>query len=153
MLEQLAKHSRIDLEIAVAGDVHIDEHHTVEDTAIGLGQALRGALGDKLDLERYGFLLPMDEAESQVSIDLGGRAYFVLDGQFPRDQVGGLHTEMVSHFYRSLADALGCTLHLKVRGENTHHMVESTFKAVGHALKQAVRRTPGSGRPSTKGVL
>jgi imidazoleglycerol-phosphate dehydratase/histidinol-phosphatase len=152
MLEQVARHGGFALELDCRGDLEVDEHHTVEDTALALGQALRAALGDKRGIGRYGFLLAMDEAEAQVAIDLSGRAYFVFEGRFARDAVGGLPTELVPHFFRSLADALGCALHLTVRGENTHHMVESCFKGVGRALRQALR-VEGTALPSSKGVL
>ena len=152
MLEQLAKHGGFGLRLTCLGDLQIDEHHTVEDCALALGEALRRALGDKTGIGRYGFLLAMDEAEAQVAIDLSGRAYFVFEGQFGRNKVGALPTELVPHFFRSLSDALGCALHLSVRGENTHHMIESCFKGVGRALRPALRRE-GSELPSTKGVL
>jgi imidazoleglycerol-phosphate dehydratase / histidinol-phosphatase len=152
MLEQLGKHGGFCLSVRCAGDLDVDEHHTVEDVALALGAALREALGDKRGIQRYGFLLPMDESEAQVSIDLGGRPYLVFDGEFPREQVGGLPTELVPHFFRSLADALGCALHIRVRGENAHHMVEASFKAVARALRQALTRE-GSELPTTKGRL
>ena len=152
MLEQLATHAGFALELDAAGDLAVDEHHTVEDSALALGAALKAALGDKRGLGRYGFLLPMDEAEAQVALDLSGRAFFVFEGRFARETVGGLPTELVPHFFRSLADALGCALHLAVRGENTHHMVESCFKGVGRALRQALK-VEGTALPSTKGVL
>jgi imidazoleglycerol-phosphate dehydratase/histidinol-phosphatase len=153
MLEQLAKHSGFDVELRVEGDLHVDEHHTVEDSALALGSALRRALGDKAGTGRYGFFLPMDEASAKVALDLSGRAFFKFDGRFDREAVGGLSTEMVPHFFRSLADALAATLHLEVRGKNAHHMVESCFKAVGRALRMAAARTGSSGIPSTKGIL
>jgi imidazoleglycerol-phosphate dehydratase/histidinol-phosphatase len=152
MLEQVARHGGFALELECRGDLHIDEHHTVEDSALALGQALRQALGDKQGIARYGFLLAMDEAEAQVALDLAGRAYFLFEGAFHRDAIGGLPTELVPHFFRSLADALGAALHLTVRGENTHHMVESCFKGVGRTLRQAFR-LEGSELPSSKGVL
>jgi imidazoleglycerol-phosphate dehydratase/histidinol-phosphatase len=152
MLEQVSKHGGFGLELECNGDLTVDEHHTVEDCALALGQALRQALGDKLGIARYGFLLAMDEAEAQVAIDLSGRAYFVFEGTFGRDSVGGLPTELVPHFFRSLSDSLGCALHLSVRGENTHHMVESCFKGVGRTLRQAFR-VEGATLPSSKGVL
>jgi imidazoleglycerol-phosphate dehydratase/histidinol-phosphatase len=152
MLEQLAKHSGLHLTLRCQGDLHIDEHHTVEDCALALGEALRHALGDKAGLGRYGFLLPMDESEAQVTIDLAGRPYFAFEGRFMREQVGGLPTELVPHFFRSLADSLGAAIHLSVRGENTHHMVEACFKGVGRALRPALRRE-GTELPSTKGTL
>jgi imidazoleglycerol-phosphate dehydratase/histidinol-phosphatase len=152
MLEQLAKHGGFALRLQCAGDLHIDEHHTVEDCAIALGQALRQALGDKAGLARYGFLLAMDESEAQVAIDLSGRPWFVFEGRFGRESIGGLPTELVPHFFRSLADSLGCALHLAVRGDNAHHMVEACFKGVGRALRPALRRE-GDALPSTKGIL
>jgi imidazoleglycerol-phosphate dehydratase/histidinol-phosphatase len=152
MLEQLAKHGGFSLQLTCKGDLDVDEHHTVEDTALALGAALRQALGDKRGIGRYGFLLAMDEAEAQVAIDLSGRAYAVWEGKFGRAEVGGLPTEMVPHFFRSLAETLGAAVHVKVSGENTHHMVESCFKGVGRALRQAIRRE-GNELPSTKGVL
>ncbi len=152
MLEQIARHGGFSLELDCRGDLHIDEHHTVEDIALALGGALRQALGDKRGIARFGFLLPMDETEAQVSLDLSGRPYFVFEGEFPRPAVGELATELVPHFFRSLADALGAALHVRVRGENAHHMVEACFKATGRALRQAVR-IESETLPSTKGVL
>ena len=152
MLEQVAKHGGFYLKLEVRGDLHVDEHHTVEDTAISLGQALKEALGNKRGIGRYGFVLPMDESEARVSLDLSGRGVFVFDGRFPRDQVGGLSTEMVEHFFRSLAESLGAALHLQVTGENAHHMVEGCFKGVGRALRQAIR-AEGTELPTTKGLL
>jgi imidazoleglycerol phosphate dehydratase HisB len=152
MLEQLAKHGGFGLQLNCQGDLQIDEHHTVEDCALALGGALRQALGDKSGIGRYGFVLAMDEAEAQVAIDLSGRAYFVFEGQFGREQVGALPTELVPHFFRSLSDSLGCALHLAVRGENTHHMIEACFKGVGRALRPALHRE-GQDLPSTKGIL
>lgn len=152
MLEQIAKHGGFRLELECAGDLHIDEHHTVEDTSICLGQAIRSALGDKRGIGRYGFMLPMDETEAKVSMDLSGRPFFVFDGSFPADRVGGMPTELVAHFFHSLADSLGAALHIEVRGDNTHHMVEGCFKAVGRTLRQAIR-LEGQDLPSTKGML
>ena len=152
MLEQIAKHGGFALDLRCEGDLQVDEHHTVEDCALALGEALRRALGDKRGIQRYGFLLPMDEASAQVGIDLSGRAYAVFDGQFGRDQVGGLPSELVPHFFRSLADSLGAAIHVQVRGDNTHHMIEACFKGVGRALRQALRRE-NDDLPSTKGVL
>lgn len=152
MLEQLAKHGGFALDLACDGDLHVDEHHTIEDCALALGEALRRALGDKRGIGRYGFLLPMDEARAQVALDLSGRAYAMFDGHFGREQVGGLPSELVPHFFRSLAEALGAAIHLTVTGENTHHMIEACFKSVGRALRQAIRRE-GSDLPSTKGML
>jgi imidazoleglycerol-phosphate dehydratase/histidinol-phosphatase len=152
MLEQVARHGGFALELTCKGDLAIDEHHTVEDCALALGQALREALGDKRGIARFGFVLPMDEAQAQVAIDLSGRAYSVFEGRFGRESVGGLPTELVPHFFRSLADSLGAALHVQVRGENTHHMVEACFKGTGRALRQAVR-IEGTELPSSKGVL
>jgi imidazoleglycerol-phosphate dehydratase / histidinol-phosphatase len=152
MLEQIAKHGGFALDLGCRGDLHIDEHHTIEDCALALGTALRQALGDKQGIARYGFLLAMDEAEAQVALDLSGRPYFVWEGRFNRERVGEMPTELVPHFFRSLAETLGAALHIKVSGENSHHMVESCFKGVGRALRQAIRREGGE-LPSTKGVL
>lgn len=152
MLEQLAKHGGFALELTCKGDLQIDEHHTVEDCALGLGEALRRALGNKVGIARYGFLLPMDEAEAKVAIDLSGRAYAVFEGRFGREQVGGLPTELVPHFFHSLAETLGAAVHVGVTGENTHHMIEASFKGVGRALRQAFKRESNE-LPTTKGVL
>ncbi len=152
MLEQLGKHGGFALEVNCAGDLHIDEHHTVEDTALALGAALKQALGDKRGIGRYGFTLPMDETQASAALDFSGRPYFVFNGTFPRDHVGGLPTELVPHFFRSLCETSGLNLHLSVQGENTHHMVESCFKATARALRQAIRRE-GVELPSTKGAL
>lgn len=152
MLEQIAKHGGFGLTLQCDGDLEIDEHHTVEDTAICLGNALRQAMGNKFGIGRYGFLLPMDESEAKVALDLSGRAAFQFYGEFPRDNVGELSTEMVEHFFRSLAESLGAALHIEVSGENTHHMIEACFKSVGRALRQAIRRD-GTELPSTKGIL
>jgi imidazoleglycerol-phosphate dehydratase/histidinol-phosphatase len=152
MLEQVAKHGGFALDLQCTGDLHIDEHHTIEDCALGLGAALREALGDKRGIARYGFLLAMDEAEAQVALDLSGRPFFVWEGRFNRERVGELPTELVPHFFRSLAETLGAALHISVRGENSHHMIESCFKGLGRSLRQAVR-LEGGGLPSTKGTL
>jgi imidazoleglycerol-phosphate dehydratase/histidinol-phosphatase len=152
MLDQLASHGGFRLELDCRGDLEIDEHHTVEDCALALGQALDRALGDRRGVGRYGFLLPMDESLAQVAVDLSGRPAFVFDARFPRDTVGGLSTEMVRHFFASLSQALRAAIHLKVEGENTHHMVEALFKGAGRALRPALARS-GRGLPSTKGVL
>ena len=152
MLEQLGKHGGFGLTLKCQGDLHIDEHHTVEDSALALGQALRQALGDKRGIGRYGFTLPMDETLAQAALDLSGRAWFEFEGQFGREQVGGLPTEMVTHFFRSLCDTLGANLHLSVKGENTHHQIEACFKVVARTFRQAFRRE-GDTLPSTKGVL
>ena len=152
MLEQVAKHGGFSLALNCAGDLEIDEHHTVEDCALALGEALRTALGDKVGLARYGFVLPMDEAQVRVAIDLSGRAYGVFEGKFSREAVGGLPTELVPHFFKSLAESLKAAVHVTITGENTHHMIEACFKGVGRALRQAFRRE-GEDLPSTKGVL
>ncbi len=152
MLEQLGKHGGFALELHCDGDLKIDEHHTIEDCALALGQALREALGDKRGIGRYGFTLPMDETLASAAVDLSGRPYFVFDGQFRRERVGDLPTELVPHFFRSLCDTLALNLNLSVRGDNDHHQVEACFKAVARALRQAFRRE-GSELPSTKGVL
>lgn len=168
MLEQIGKHGGFALELACEGDLHIDEHHTVEDCALALGQALKAALGDKRGIGRYGnalesdaakdaaarfdITLPMDETLARAALDFSGRPYFVFDGGFPREQVGELPTELVPHFFRSLCETAGLNLHLAVRGDNAHHMVEACFKATARALRQALRRE-GRELPSTKGTL
>ncbi|HEY4555189.1 MAG TPA: bifunctional histidinol-phosphatase/imidazoleglycerol-phosphate dehydratase HisB [Lysobacter sp.] len=152
MLEQLGKHGGFALELECEGDLHIDEHHTVEDCALALGQALREALGDKRGIGRYGFTLPMDETLASAALDFSGRPYFVFEGAFSRDRVGDLPTELLPHFFRSLCETAGLNLHLKVEGDNDHHQVEACFKAVARALRQALRRE-GRELPSTKGVL
>jgi len=152
MLEQIAKHGGFALTLSTQGDLHIDEHHTVEDSALAFGAALREALGDKSGIGRYGFVVAMDEAEAQVALDLSGRPFLVWEGRFNRERIGELPTELVPHFFRSLCDTLGATLHLRVSGENSHHMVESCFKGVGRALRQAIRRD-GSELPTSKGSL
>jgi imidazoleglycerol-phosphate dehydratase/histidinol-phosphatase len=152
MLEQVARHGGFSLELKCQGDLHIDEHHTVEDCALALGSAVRDALGDKRGIARYGFLLAMDEAEAQVALDICGRPFFVWEGILPRERVGQLPTELVPHFFRSFAETLGAALHISVRGDNTHHMVESCFKAVGRCLRQAIR-LEGVELPTTKGLL
>jgi len=152
MLDQLAAHGGFALELSCKGDLHIDEHHTVEDCALALGEALDRALSDRRGIGRYGFTLPMDESLANVAVDLSGRPLFVLDGEFPRESVGGLHTEMVSHFFASLAQKLRCAIHIKLAGDNTHHLVEACFKGVGRALRPALAKGEG-GTPSTKGML
>lgn len=152
MLEQIAKHGGFSLELNCTGDLEIDDHHTVEDTAICLGTALREALGNKLGIGRYGFVVPMDESEASASIDLSGRGRIVFKADFPRERVGEMSTEMVEHFFRSLADSLGAAVHVSVTGQNAHHMVEACFKATGRALRSAIRRD-GTELPSTKGLL
>ncbi len=152
MLDQVARHGGFSLQLECRGDLEIDEHHTVEDVALALGQAIKEALGDKRGIGRFGFVLPMDETQAQVAIDLGGRPYLVFEGEFARTEVGGLPTELVPHFFRSLGDSLGAAIQLKVTGENTHHMVEACFKSTGRALRAALERKGGD-LPSTKGTL
>ena len=152
MLEQIGKHGGFSLEIQAEGDLHIDEHHTIEDTGLALGQALKEALGDKRGIGRYGFTLPMDETLASAALDFSGRPYFVFEGSFVRERVGDMPTELVPHFFRSLCDASGLNLHLSVHGDNDHHKVEGSFKALARALRQAIRRE-GTALPSTKGAL
>ena len=152
MLEQLGKHGGFELALRCEGDLHIDEHHTIEDSALALGQALREALGDKRGIGRYGFTLPMDEALASAALDFSGRACFVFDGSFQRECVGGVPTELVPHFFRSLCEGAGLNLNLRVEGDNDHHKVEACFKAVARALRPAIRRE-GNELPSTKGLL
>ncbi len=153
MLDQIARNAGLGLAIRCQGDLHIDEHHTVEDVALALGQALRQALGDKRGIGRYGFVMPMDEARAEVALDLSGRPWFVFEATFPRENVGALPSELVPHFFQSLSTTLGATLHMSVRGENTHHMIEALFKGFGRALRPALARQAGGDVPSTKGVL
>lgn len=152
MLDQIGRHGGFALEIEAKGDLHIDEHHTIEDTGLALGQALREALGDKRGIGRYGFTLPMDETLASAALDFSGRPYFVFDGEFKRERVGDMPTELVPHFFRSLCDSAGLNLNLKVEGDNDHHKVEACFKALARALRQAIRRE-GTELPSTKGAL
>ncbi len=152
MLEQMGKHGGFALSVQAEGDLHIDEHHTIEDTGLALGQALREALGDKRGIGRYGFTLPMDETLASAALDFSGRPYFVFEGEFKRERVGDMPTELVPHFFRSLCDAAGLNLHLSVRGDNDHHKVEACFKALARALRQALPRQ-GTALPSTKGAL
>lgn len=152
MLEQVAKHGGFSLRLNCSGDLDVDEHHTVEDVAICLGTALKNALGAKRGIGRYGFVLPMDESEARVTLDLSGRGNFAFEGTFPRESVGGLPAELVPHFFQSMAESLGAALHMQVSGENAHHMVEACFKSTGRCLRQAIR-IEGGDTPSTKGTL
>lgn len=154
MLDQIAKHGNIDLEIEAKGDLHIDEHHTIEDIGIALGEAFAQVLGDKKGISRYGFLLPMDDCLAQVAIDFGGRNWIVWDAVFSREKIGEMPTEMFLHFFKSFSDAAKCNLNIKAEGENEHHKIESIFKAFAKAIKMAVKRdVDNMALPSTKGVL
>lgn len=154
MLEQLGKHSGSDLTVKVQGDLHIDEHHTIEDTALAIGEAYRQAIGDKKGIHRYGFLLPMDEALAQVGIDFSGRPWLVWEADFKREKVGDMPTEMFMHFFKSFSDASLCNLNVKVEGDNEHHKIEAIFKAFAKSIKMAVKRDINDqSLPSTKGVL
>ena len=154
MLEQIARHGSIDLAIQCDGDLHIDEHHTIEDVGLALGEAFAKGLSDKRGMERYGYALPMDEAEAKVLIDFGGRNWIVWDASFKREKVGEMPTEMFFHFFKSFSDAAKCNLNISCQGENEHHKIEAIFKAFAKAIKMAVRRNPASDQlPSTKGVL
>lgn len=155
MLDQVAKHSGADLKIFVEGDLHIDEHHTIEDTALALGEAYLKALGDKKGTNRYGFLLPMDEALAQVAIDFSGRPWLVWDASFKREKIGEMPTEMFYHFFKSFSDTSKCNLNIKCEGDNEHHKIEAIFKAFAKSIKMAVKRNLNemNSLPSTKGVL
>ncbi|HMR93243.1 MAG TPA: bifunctional histidinol-phosphatase/imidazoleglycerol-phosphate dehydratase HisB [Chitinophagaceae bacterium] len=154
MLEQIARHGKMDLLVRCDGDLHIDEHHSVEDTGIALGEAFAKALADKKGMERYGFALPMDEAEAKVLIDFGGRNWIVWDAEFKREKIGEMPTEMFFHFFKSFSDAARCNLNISCRGENEHHKIEAIFKAFAKAIRMAVKKDPLSNYlPSTKGVL
>jgi imidazoleglycerol-phosphate dehydratase / histidinol-phosphatase len=154
MLDQIARHGMIDLTIEAKGDLHIDEHHTIEDTGIALGEAFAKALGNKRGIERYGFALPMDEAEAKVLIDFGGRNWIVWNAEFSREKVGDVPTEMFFHFFKSFSDAAKCNLNVECKGQNEHHKIEAIFKAFAKAIKMAVKRdTLNTQLPSTKGLL
>ena len=154
MLDQIARHGNIDLTITCNGDLHIDEHHSIEDTGIALGEAVAKALGDKRGIERYGFLLPMDDCLAQVAIDFGGRSWIVWDAEFKREKIGEMPSEMFFHFFKSFSDAAKCNLNIVAEGENEHHKIESIFKAFAKAIKMAARRDINNNElPSTKGIL
>ena len=154
MLEQLPHHGMMDLSVNCQGDLHVDEHHTVEDTALALGQCLREALGDKRGIERYGFCLPMDDSLCQVALDFGGRPWLVWDVEFHRERIGDVPTEMFKHFFKSLSDAAMINLNVQARGENEHHLIEGIFKALARSIKMAVRRDVHHFQlPSSKGML
>jgi imidazoleglycerol-phosphate dehydratase / histidinol-phosphatase len=154
MLDQIAKHGGLYLKVDVKGDLHVDEHHTVEDTAIVLGEVFSKALGDKIGVERYGFCLPMDDCMAQVAIDFGGRPWLVWEVEFKREKIGDVPTEMFSHFFKSFSDSAKCNLNIKAEGENEHHKIESIFKAFAKAVKMAKKRdAENMVLPSTKGLL
>jgi len=153
MLEQIARHGLFDLNVRMQGDLHIDEHHTIEDVAITLGEAFHKALGNKKGIERYGFLLPMDDCLAQVAIDFGGRPWLVWDATFSREKIGDMPTEMFMHFFKSFSDHAKCNLNIKAEGTNEHHKIESIFKAFARAAAAAVRKSAHSSIPSTKGIL
>ncbi|MCC8360289.1 bifunctional histidinol-phosphatase/imidazoleglycerol-phosphate dehydratase HisB [Salinimicrobium sediminilitoris] len=154
MLDQIARHGQMDLEIAVKGDLEVDEHHTIEDTAIALGEVFSKALGNKLGIERYGFALPMDDCLAQVAIDFGGRNWLVWEAEFKREMIGGMPTEMFYHFFKSFTDGAKANLNIKAEGTNEHHKIEAIFKAFAKAIKVAVKRDPDKMiLPSTKGML
>src|ERR1700759_4793904 len=154
MLDQIARHGSIDLEITATGDLHIDEHHTIEDTGIALGEVFAAALGNKKGIERYGFCLPMDDCLAQVAIDFGGRNWIVWDAEFKREKIGETPTEMFYHFFKSFSDAAKCNLNVKAEGQNEHHKIEAIFKAFAKAIKMAVKRDVNNMvLPSTKGLL
>jgi len=153
MVNQIAKHGTIDLDIVCNGDLEIDEHHTMEDLAITLGEAFKKALGNKKAIARYGFLLPMDDCLAQVAIDFGGRPWLVWDAKFHREKIGDVPTEMFMHFFKSFSDAAECNLNIKAEGENEHHKIESIFKAFAKAIKMAIAKTEDYSIPSTKGVI
>jgi imidazoleglycerol-phosphate dehydratase/histidinol-phosphatase len=153
MLEQIAKHGNIDLSVSVQGDLEIDEHHTIEDVAITLGEAFVEALGKKKGIERYGFLLPMDDCLAQVAIDFGGRPWLIWEADFKRESVGEMPTEMFMHFFKSFSDSAKCNLNIKAEGENEHHKIEAIFKAFAKSIKMATNKTGNSDIPSTKGTI
>lgn len=153
MLDQVARHGMVDLTIRAAGDLHVDEHHTVEDVAIALGQCVSKALGRKKGIERYGFVIPMDDSLAEAAIDFGGRPWLAWNVSFSREKTGDVPTEMFPHFFRSFCDSAACNLHIRAEGENDHHKIEAVFKAFARALGMAVRKTGNNQLPSTKGTL
>lgn len=154
MLHQIGRHSGVNLDIVTDGDLHIDEHHTIEDTGIALGEAFALALGNKAGIERYGFLLPMDDALVQVALDFGGRPWLVWDADFKREKVGEMPTEMFYHFFKSFSDGAKCNLNIKAEGDNEHHKIEAIFKGLAKAIKMAIKRAPDNMQlPTTKGIL
>lgn len=154
MLEQLSKHSGIGMILKASGDLHIDEHHTIEDVGIVLGEAINKLLGDKTGMERYGFMLPMDDALATASIDFGGRSWLIWEVEFSREKIGDMPTEMFHHFFKSFTDAAKCNLYIHAEGQNEHHKIEAIFKAVAKAIRMAIKREPGNFTiPSTKGML
>jgi len=154
MLDQLGRHGGLDLVVQVKGDLHVDEHHTIEDTAIALGQAFLQALGNKRGIERYAFVLPMDDSLASVAIDFGGRPWIQWNAEFKREKIGDMPTEMFYHFFKSFSDAALCNLNMEVKGQNEHHMIEGLFKAFARAIGKAVKLDPESNRlPTTKGML
>ncbi len=154
MLEQLARHGKLDLSIQVKGDLQIDEHHSIEDTGIALGEAFAMALADKRGMERYGFALPMDDAEARVLLDFGGRSWILWNASFQREKLGDMPTEMFFHFFKSFSDAARCNLNIECHGENEHHKIEAIFKAFAKAIRMAIKRDPLSNYlPTTKGVV
>ena len=153
MLEQIAKHGNMDLNITVKGDLYVDEHHTIEDVGIALGEVFAKALGSKKGIERYGFVLPMDDCLAQVALDFGGRSWLVWDANFTREKIGEMPTEMFSHFFKSFTDGSKSNLNIKCEGENEHHKIESIFKAFARTLKIAVKKDGSNSIPSTKGIL
>jgi len=153
MLDQLCRHAMVDLWVKVEGDLQVDEHHTIEDTALALGEAVAKALGSKLGIGRYGFCLPMDDALAQVALDFGGRPWLSWDVEFMREKIGDMPTEMFFHFFKSFSDAAKCTLHVRAEGKNEHHKIEAIFKALGKSIRMAVSHNGTNVLPSTKGVL
>lgn len=153
MLEQVAKHGGVDLMITVQGDLEIDEHHTIEDVGLTLGETFLTALGSKKGIERYGFLLPMDDCLAQVALDFGGRSWLVWQADFKREYIGEMPTEMFVHFFKSFSDAAKCNLNIKAEGNNEHHKIEAIFKAFARAVKNAISRSDLNTIPSTKGLL